>query len=41
LTTVVVEELLPEVQAGEHTNIGTIGVALGFALMMLLDVALG
>ncbi len=38
---VVVEELIPESQSGEHSNIGTIGVALGFALMMLLDVALG
>jgi len=38
---VVVEELIPESQAGKHSNIGTIGVALGFALMMLLDVALG
>jgi len=38
---VVVEELIPESQMGEHSNIGTIGVALGFALMMLLDVALG
>lgn len=38
---VVVEELIPESQAGEHTNIGTIGVAVGFALMMVLDVALG
>lgn len=38
---VVVEELIPESQAGEHSNIGTIGVALGFALMMMLDVALG
>lgn len=38
---VVVEELIPEAQAGEHTNIGTIGVALGFALMLVLDVALG
>lgn len=38
---VVVEELIPEAQAGEHSNIGTIGAALGFALMMLLDVALG
>lgn len=38
---VVVEELIPEAQAGEHSNIGTIGVAVGFALMMLLDVALG
>ena len=38
---VVVEELIPEAQAGEHSNIGTIGVALGFILMMILDVALG
>ena len=38
---VVVEELIPEAQSGEHSNIGTIGAALGFALMMVLDVALG
>ena len=38
---VVVEELIPESQSGEHTNIGTIGTAVGFALMMVLDVALG
>ena len=38
---VVIEELIPESQAGEHTNIGTIGAAVGFALMMVLDVALG
>ncbi len=38
---VVVEELIPESQQGEHSNIGTIGAALGFALMMVLDVALG
>lgn len=38
---VVVEELIPEAQREPHTNIGTIGVALGFALMMMLDVALG
>ena len=38
---VVVEELIPEAQAGEHTNIGTVGVAIGFALMMVLDIALG
>lgn len=37
---VVVEELIPESQEGEHSNIATIGVALGFALMMILDVAL-
>ena len=38
---VVVEELIPESQAGEHSNIGTIGVAIGFVLMMILDIALG
>lgn len=38
---VVVEELIPESQNGEHSNIGTIGVAIGFVLMMVLDVALG
>lgn len=38
---VVVEELIPESQAGEHSNIGTIGVAIGFAIMMILDIALG
>ena len=38
---VVVEELIPESQAGTHSNIGTIGAAIGFALMMMLDVALG
>ena len=38
---VVVEELIPESQSGSHSNGATIGVALGFALMMLLDVALG
>ena len=38
---VVVEELIPESQEGEHSNIGTIGVAIGFALMMILDIALG
>ena len=38
---VVVEELIPASQSGEHTNIGTVGVAAGFALMMVLDVALG
>jgi ZIP family zinc transporter len=37
---VVVEELIPESQEGEHSNIGTIGVAFGFVLMMILDVAL-
>lgn len=38
---VVVEELIPEAQSAEHSNIATIGVALGFTLMMVLDVALG
>lgn len=38
---VVVEELIPEAQSGEHSNISTIGVAAGFVLMMILDVALG
>ena len=38
---VVVEELIPETQSGEHTNVGIVGVAIGFALMMILDVALG
>ena len=38
---VVVEELVPEASEGEHSNIGTIGFAIGFALMMVLDVALG
>ena len=37
---VVVEELIPESQAGAHSNIGTVGAVLGFALMMILDVAL-
>ena len=38
---VVVEELIPESQSGEHSNIGTIGVAIGFVIMMILDVGLG
>ncbi|MCI8484463.1 MAG: ZIP family metal transporter [Lachnospiraceae bacterium] len=38
---VVVEELLPEASQGEHSNISTIGFALGFLIMMILDVALG
>jgi len=37
----VVEELIPEASAGEHSNLGTITFAVGFALMMVLDVALG
>lgn len=38
---VVVEELIPESQEGEHSNIGTIGVAIGFVVMMILDTVLG
>lgn len=38
---VVVEELIPEANEGEHSNIGTIAFAVGFTLMMVLDVALG
>ena len=38
---VVVEELIPEMSEGEHSNIGTIFFAVGFTLMMVLDVALG
>lgn len=38
---VVVEELIPESQDGQHSNLGTIGFAIGFAIMMILDVALG
>ncbi len=38
---VVIEELIPEATSGEHSNIGTIMFAIGFAVMMVLDVALG
>ncbi len=38
---VVVEELIPEMSQGEHSNIGTVMFALGFTGMMILDVALG
>ena len=38
---VVVEELIPEMSQGEHSNVGTLTFALGFTLMMALDVALG
>ena len=38
---VVVEELIPEASEGEHSNTGTIAFAVGFVLMMILDVALG
>lgn len=37
---VVAEELIPEAQAGAHSNIGTVGVAIGFVIMMILDVGL-
>lgn len=38
---VVVEELIPEMSQGHHSNIGTIFFAVGFSIMMTLDVALG
>ena len=38
---VVVEELIPEMSEGEHSDIGVISFAVGFTLMMVLDVALG
>ncbi len=38
---VVVEELIPEMSEGEHSNAGTIAFSMGFVLMMILDVALG
>ena len=38
---VVVEELIPEMSQGKHSNVGTLTFALGFTLMMALDVALG
>ncbi len=38
---VVVEELIPETTGGTHSNVGTVAFALGFALMMILDVTLG
>ena len=38
---VVVEELIPEMSEGKHSNIGTVFFAVGFSLMMVLDVALG
>ncbi len=38
---VVVEELIPEASSGEHSNLSTIGFAIGFALMMVLDVVMG
>ena len=38
---VVVEELIPEASQGKHSNLSTIGFAVGFVLMMILDVVLG
>lgn len=38
---VVIEELIPEASEGEHSNLSTIGFAIGFVLMMVMDVALG
>ena len=38
---VVVEELIPEMSSGQHSNVGVLMFALGFTLMMALDVALG
>ena len=38
---VVVEELIPETQRGEHSNIGTVAFAIGFIIMMILDISLG
>ena len=37
---VVVEELIPEAQEGKHSNLATIALAIGFVLMMILDIAL-
>ena len=38
---VVIEELIPEMTEGEHSNIGTVSFALGFIIMMALDIGLG
>ncbi|MBQ1682585.1 MAG: ZIP family metal transporter, partial [Agathobacter sp.] len=38
---VVIEELVPDMAEGEHSNIGTLAFMIGFSLMMTLDVALG
>lgn len=38
---VVVEELIPEMSQGQHSNVGTMFFAIGFSVMMVLDVALG
>ena len=37
---VVVEELIPEANTGKHSNLATLGLAVGFVLMMILDIAL-
>lgn len=38
---VVIEELIPEASSGEHSNLSTVGFAIGFVLMMVLDVVMG
>ena len=38
---VVVEELIPEMSQGQHSNVGKVFFAVGFSVMMVLDVALG
>jgi ZIP family zinc transporter len=38
---VVVEELIPDLHEGKHSNLGVISFAFGFVLMMILDIALG
>ena len=38
---VVVEELIPETEKGMHSDLGTIGLAIGFIIMMILDITLG
>ena len=38
---VVVEELIPEISSGEHSNMGAVTFAIGFSVMMILDVVLG
>ena len=38
---VVIEELIPEASSGQHSNLSTIGFAIGFVLMMVLDVVIG
>ena len=37
----VVEELIPEMSPGQHSNVGTVLFVVGFSVMMVLDVALG